>query len=373
LDKDDPLLTNSESDMTSQKSRSVLLTFLACSSLGALQMPALAQDLPAALAATSGFVFTANELGNSISRIDLATGKVETTSVPISAHNVQVTSDGKLLLVVGANADHEDMTAGGAPEGMDMDTKGSMLVFTASDVPSGPIATVEVGMHPAHVVADREGRYAYVTNSGDNDVTVVDINSGKVTGTIPTGAYPHGQRLSPNGQELYVANVEDGSVSVLDPVRHTELARIPVGSAPVQVGFTPDGMRAYVSLRDENKVAVIDTATRRVIAKVDVGKGPIQVYATPDGRYVYVANQGTEEDPGDTVSVIEVATNTEIATVRTGWGAHGIAISKDGALVFVTNIFGSTVSVIDTKRNTVLADFAVGKGPNGVTYQAAER
>ena len=129
-------------------------------------------------------------------------------------------------------------------------------------------STVEIGAHPAHVVADRQGR-AFVSLSGSDEVAVVDLAQGTVATRIRTGAYPHGLRLSPDGAELYVANVEDGSVSVVDTASLTEAARIPVGAGPVQVGFTPDGSRVYVSLRDENRVAVIDTATREVTGRIE--------------------------------------------------------------------------------------------------------
>ena len=350
------------------------IVLLAALPVCAFCSPTVAQDVPSALAATGGFVFTANESGNSVSRIDLTAGTVETMPVSISAHNVQVTVDGQFLLAVGATAagDHEEMAAGEQSE-MDMDAKGLLLIFKTASFSAGPIATIEVGAHPAHVVADPKGKFAFVTNAGDNNVTVVDLASDAATAIIPTGAYPHGQRMSPDGKELYVADVEDGSVSVLDPIGLKELARIPVGIAPVQVGFTPDGRRVYVSLRDENRVAVIDSVTRQIVAKVDVGSGPIQVHATPDGRFVYVANQGTSSEPSDTVSVIEVATNSIIATVKAGLGAHGVAVSNDSAFIFVTNTSDATVSVIDVKTNTVVTTFAVGKGPNGITYQAASR
>lgn len=57
---------------------------------------------PAATSATeTGFVYTADERGNSISVIDLAAGQVKTIPIPISPHNVQVSRDGRMLLAVG--------------------------------------------------------------------------------------------------------------------------------------------------------------------------------------------------------------------------------------------------------------------------------
>lgn len=56
---------------------------------------------PATKPVLTGIVYTADEIGNSISAIDLASGKVQIVPVPISPHNVQITGDGTWLLAVG--------------------------------------------------------------------------------------------------------------------------------------------------------------------------------------------------------------------------------------------------------------------------------
>jgi YVTN family beta-propeller protein len=321
---------------------------------------------PSGLQAT-GVVYTADEHGHLISAVDLATGQVTITPVPISPHNVQIAAGAQLLVVGDPTADGQEH-GHGAAHGADP-AWGRLLVLDASDLASGPTADIALGTHPAHVVADRRGERAFVTNAGSDAVSVVDLGRNVVAGTIGTGRYPHGLRMSPDGREVYVANVQDGSLSVIDAESLTEAARIPVGNTPVQVGFTPDGSRVYVSLRDENRVAVVDTASRTVIGMIEVGRNPIQVHATPDGRFVYVANQGTDDEPADTVSVIEVATGNVVDTIRTGKGAHGVSVSDDGAFVFVTNIVDATVSVIDAATRKVVATFAVGRGPNGISYR----
>jgi YVTN family beta-propeller protein len=324
----------------------------------------------AALPPTSGFVYTADEYGNSVSAVDLTDGQVQTVPVAISPHNIQISADGGRLFAVGNPAMMEGHDQ--APSGQETEMEGMnglLLVFDPDKLASGPLASIEVGEHPAHVVVDQAGSRAFVTLAEENAVAVVDLAHQKVSQTIPTGAYPHGLRVSPDGSAAYVANVEDGSVSVLDTTKLTEIARIPVGKAPVQVGFTPDGSQVFVSLRDENKVAVIDTATRKVLGRIDVGRNPIQVFATLDGRFVYVANQGTKEEPADTVSVIDVASLSVVDTIRTGAGAHGVVVSSDGRYAFITNIAAGTVSMIDVESRSVVKEFAVGKGPNGITFR----
>ncbi|WP_273500713.1 DUF305 domain-containing protein [Paracoccus sphaerophysae] len=330
-----------------------------------------AGEAPTALGQTGGAVYSANEGGNSISAIDLGTGSVETVDVGVSPHNVDLTPDGNLLLAVGSPA--ADHAHGSDDDGhADTDAGGGVLVVLDPERLSQPVATVEVGAHPAHVVADRSGR-AYASLSGGNEIAVVDLAQAEVIERIATGAYPHGLRLSPDESEIYVANVEDGSVSVIDTQDLTEVARIPVGAAPVQVGFTPSGDQVYVSLRDENRVAVIDTSSRQVTNRIDVGPNPIQMFATPDGAYVYVANQGTDAEPNDTVSVIDTATGEVVKTITTGGGAHGVSASADGAYVFVTNIADDTVSIIDVESQDLVRTVPVGDRPNGIVYGDSSR
>ncbi len=329
-------------------------------------------SLPTELA---GFVFTADEAGNSISRIDLSDGSVTTVSVPIAPHNVDLSADGRWLLAVGDPAggdhDHDHGSGNGHDHGDGSahggETEGQMVILDPRDIAAGPVAAFPAGDHPAHVVTDATGAQAFVTVAGQDAVAVIDIATGDRLALIETGAYPHGLRLSPDGREIYVANVQDGSVSVIDPEQLVELARIPVGPTPVQVEFLPDGESVFVSLRDANAVSRIDTTSREVTARFDVGEWPIQLGAARDGARLLVANEGSAERPSETVSIIDLESGAEARTIRTGAGPHGVAISPAGAWAFVTNIHENSVSMIDLSSDEIVATFAVGAGPNGIT------
>ncbi|TIU65645.1 MAG: YncE family protein, partial [Mesorhizobium sp.] len=78
---------------------------------------------------------------------------------------------------------------------------------------SGQSASIDVGAHPAHVIADAQGKRAFVSNSEDNTISVIDLDTGTAIGAASTGDYPHGLRMSPDGKSIYVANVKDGTVS----------------------------------------------------------------------------------------------------------------------------------------------------------------
>ncbi len=219
----------------------------------------LAAHLGLALANPTGNVYTANERASSISQVELATGEVSTVALPIAPHNVQVSPDGSLLLVVG-------MSGHAGHSGSEM-AAGQLLVFSTTSL-DRPQFSLPAGDHPAHVVTDSAGLRAFVTDSAANRVRVFDLKQRTELPGIPTGRYPHGLRLSPDGKTLYVANMRSDSVSLIDVTTLKEIAQIPVGKDPVQVGFAPDGRLAFVSLSAENKLGIIDTAGRKVSVRL---------------------------------------------------------------------------------------------------------
>jgi len=314
-------------------------------------------------------VYVADEEGNTVSVVDTTSFK-KVASVPVGRgpHNVQVSPDGKLVWVTnnGAAPAEEPVHPGMATgEHAAMVRVGEVWAIDAAT--DTVVAKVPVGMHPAHVVLTPDGRFAYVTNGGENTVSVVDTAAQRVVATIAVGAYPHGVRISPDGRQAYVANLKGGTVSVIDTETRKEVAQIAAGKGPAQVGFTPDGRLAFVSLSEENSVAVIDPAARKVVRKLPVGTVPIQMYATPDSRTLVVANQGTRKRPGKTVSVLDLETFKTAKTITTGPGAHGVVVDREGRYAYVTNIYANTVSVLDLMDRRVVATVPVGKGPNGIS------
>jgi DNA-binding beta-propeller fold protein YncE len=68
--------------------------------------------------------------------------------------------------------------------------------------------TVPKGSNPNSVTLSSDGKTAYLTNGGTNDVAVISLAGKKpvVTGLIPTGWQPNSVSISPDGSTLYVVN-----------------------------------------------------------------------------------------------------------------------------------------------------------------------
>jgi YVTN family beta-propeller protein len=200
--------------------------------------------------------------------------------------------------------------------------------------------------------------FAYITNNGSNNVTVIDTANNTVTATVAVGPNPTGVAVHPAGTRVYVANQSGNTLSVLDTASNTVIATVAVGAFPTGVAVNPAGTRVYVTNQGGNTLSVLDTANNTVIATVAVGPSPVGVAVDPAGNRIYVANQSA-----NTVSVLDAASNTVSVTVTVGANPAGVVVNPAGTRVYVTNYISNSVSVIDTASNTVTATVVAGNSP----------
>jgi YVTN family beta-propeller protein len=118
------------------------------------------------------------------------------------------------------------------------------------------------------VAIDPDGRHAYVTNYGDNNVCVIDLPTQlgvdvyrallllKVNNTIPVGINPRGLAVARDSHHAFVVNTADDTMSVIDTATGTVIGTSFVGYAPDEVAVAPDGT-AYVTARGDGTVTVI--------------------------------------------------------------------------------------------------------------------
>jgi len=206
--------------------------------------------------------------------------------------------------------------------------------------------------------------FAYVTNSFDGSVSVVDVATNSVVATLGVGRNPYGVVVNADGTRVYVANLSARSVSVIDAVSRTVVATIAVGDMPYGVALNRAGTRLYVTNSGSHNVSVVDTARNAVIATIPVGTTPRGVEVSPDGSQVYVVNFGGAPE----VSVIDAAANTVVELIDgdAGAGATGAALSPDGGRLYVAEQNTNMLKVIDTNTNAIIGNIPVGMEPQGV-------
>src|SRR6185295_1657281 len=107
------------------------------------------------------------------------------------------------------------------------------------------------------ILATGQRLRAYVANSADGTISVLDLAALSPVGTVSVGRVPSAISLRPGQNEIWgVAGGagDDGYVWVLNAFDNKISARIAIGSAPAGIEFARDGKRAWVSISGANSL-----------------------------------------------------------------------------------------------------------------------
>ena len=143
-------------------------------------------------------------------------------------------------------------------------------------------AVTRVGHVPQQLAVDETSNTIYVVNQGDGSspstMSIIDGSHCNATDhsgckavwpVAPVGVSPQALTFNPDTQTIYVTNTGDDTVSVIetthcragDTTGCTPVATFPVGSGPRAVGIVYDTNTLFVGNRDDLSVSVIDAST----------------------------------------------------------------------------------------------------------------
>lgn len=196
--------------------------------------------------------------------------------------------------------------------------------------------------------------FAYIPNSGDNNLSVVKILDRSDQGVINVGANPYGVAMG--DEYLYVSNTSDGTVSAIDLSDNTVSDILSAGNSPRGIAAFPDGSYIYVANYSDNTLSIIDTSDNSRIS-LPVGAGPLGAALSPDGEYLYVTNNSD-----DSLSIISADTNELFGTIANHHyirymnttddvafnKPYGIAVDDIGYFIYVVNNGNNTLSRLFT-------------------------
>ncbi|MBE1550130.1 VCBS repeat-containing protein/YVTN family beta-propeller protein [Mycobacterium sp. OAS707] len=214
-----------------------------------------------------------------------------------------------------------------------------------------------VGDRPVALALNSDGSTLYVANAGDSAVVAIDTATGTVGTPIQVDGEPTGMVLTENGDFLITANAND-TLTIIDLATGTTT---PITVDPIGLDVSDDGLLIYAANPDEGALTIIDRRPSGDIVNVPVGLGPYGVVATPSGDRIYVTL--TDEDR---VAVIDTTNDNFVTYVSVGDQPRGIDIAPDGK-VYVADFGDDNIAIIDTTNNNAVTYVSVGDGPHDVT------
>lgn len=257
-------------------------------------------------------LWVANDLGDSLTPINPATGK-HGVPVPVTdPYNLYFTPDGRFAIAIcerlrrldfrdahtmklvhslsvpSRGVDHVDFSRDGSYLIASAEFSGTVLKVDVQKQKLLGVLKLKEGGMPQDVKLSPDGKVFYVADMMANGVYLIDGDTFKKIGFLPTGAGAHGLYASRDSKTLYVSNRHEGSISLISFASRKVVKkwRLPGGGSPDMGGVSADGKTLWLSGRYNAEVYAIDTTTGKLRARIKVGAGPhgLCVYPQP-GRY----------------------------------------------------------------------------------------
>lgn len=222
------------------------------------------------------------------------------------------------------------------------------------------IRRIPVLREPNHCLLTPDGKSLIVADDVGNTLFFLDPNNGALQRRIAV-ADPYQLQFSPNGQYLTVAGFARNQIDIYGQEGAQLLHRIKARSMPSHVAYTPDSKTVFVTLQDTGALIAISTQTGEKLWEVKVGPAPAGVLW--DHGKLLVGVMGA-----DYVAVVDPKDGHTIRHITTAPGAHNLFFSPDGSKIWVTNRVAGSISVLDTKTLAVLRTYPLPGGPDDLDF-----
>jgi YVTN family beta-propeller protein len=168
------------------------------------------------------------------------------------------------------------------------------------DLASGRvIRTMPLSAEPYTCLVSPDGSTLYVSVWGGAKVLIFDAKTLDSRGEIATGEHPNALAMTKDGMRLFVACANTNAVWAIDVTRRAAVEQIsvamfpnaPPGSTPNHVSLSPDDKRLLVANADNNTVAVVDISkpgASEVEGLIPTGHYPTASMFSRDGKQVFV-------------------------------------------------------------------------------------
>ncbi len=211
----------------------------------------------------------------------------------------------------------------------------------------------------------------YAANWVSNDISVIDLKSGRLIKRIPTVKTPRGLALDVAGERLFVAGFDGGEIQRITLSSEDKKILFRTGGAMRHMVVDAATNRMYADDMGTNQTYVVDLATEKVSPLGRVDSHPNSIDLNPDGRFLYVSNRGANNAKGynlpgpewGSVLVLDTATGQPVDAIIGGNQTTGLDVSSDGRLVAFTDFLDNRLTVYIIPTAGVLDGGSGGLAP----------
>jgi YVTN family beta-propeller protein len=247
-------------------------------------------------------LYASNTRSNSVSAIDLKSGKIiaTITSGQDKSHTREVLVDEEANKIYVSNMTDVWVIDGAT-------NKFSHLIENLGEMVTG-------------VALNKKKQLLYATNMRADKLSVVDLKTNKVVNSFASGGKtPINVFFEAKSSRLFVVNQGSGELIIMDESGKV-LQTIATGEGALSVNFNPTRNLIYVANRQAGTTSIIDGGSYKVIASLKTGTFPQTIAIDQKSGKVYITNKAAggrrgpadqqqpppPDDPnGDVITIIE--------------------------------------------------------------------
>ncbi|TAD80221.1 MAG: YncE family protein, partial [Sphingomonadales bacterium] len=212
-------------------------------------------------------LFVAAKRGNTLSKVDLATGK-EVLRLPscTNPHELATSPDGR----------HVALACYG----------GTSVDIFATDT-LDRVASVDLGTNARpHGIVWHSGGDLYVTAEGRKSIFWLRNPLSETRESFEFGTGKDGSHMlavSPDARTAWTTDLGSRTVTRVDLLTRRAPLSVTVGEEPEGIALAPDGKTLWVSARGSNQAFALDPVTMQVRETVATGRFPLRIAVRPQG------------------------------------------------------------------------------------------
>lgn len=186
----------------------------------------------------------------------------------------------------------------------------------------------------------------FISNGGDNTVTIFDTKTLKETNRIKVGTKPDAIIFDPATKNIFSFNGGSNDCSVIDAAKDVVAGTIPLDGKP-EIAVSDGKGEVFVNLEDKNEIDIIDAQKMKVVNHFSLspGEGPTGLAIDTKNKRLFSACDNEK------MIILDYTNGKIVATPPIGKGPDGAAYDAEKGLAFSPNGKDGTLTIIGTEKS----------------------
>lgn len=216
-----------------------------------------------------------------------------------------------------------------------------------------------------HQAITPSGRFVVSTHPALKGISITDMEGEFDPWLLETGAGPNYTVFTKDGKRAYVSNTGSGTISEINPQTWMVERQLAGGKTPEHMALSADEKWLYVINAMPGTVSKVSIKSGKVVASYKIGKGAHGLGMSEDGQSIFATSKKS-----GVVAKIDLETNA-IEFLNLSPSPYHLESLKGTGKVYVSSSKSPRIWVLDAKKFELLDEIAIsGEGHQMAATQA---